>query len=452
MNNEPDSHAASDGATHARLNPALGHDEKTALRKAASASFIGNFIEWFDYASYGYLATVIATVFFPAEDRTVALLSTFFVFAISFVLRPIGAVFWGNWGDKYGRRWALSWSIIVMSGATFLIAFIPSYATIGIAAPALLLILRMAQGFSASGEYAGAAAFLAEYAPQGKRGLYTSLVPASTAAGLLVGSLFATVLHTTLSEDAVTSWGWRIPFLLAGPLGLVGRYIRVHLEDSPVYQHLVENAAKNVARAPVREVLSKHWKKVMIAFGVTCLNAAGFYLVLSYMPTYLAEELKVPETPAFLASTVALAVYIGSIFLMGHLSDIVGRKRMLVIACVLFIVLTVPLFALLGTGNFAVIVAVEIAFVILLSTNDGTLATFLAEMFPTRVRYTGFALSFNTANALLGGTAPLVATWLIGVTHSTLAPAFYLVIVAIGALGAMLASHETAFSSLEEST
>ncbi|MDO4784169.1 MAG: MFS transporter [Propionibacteriaceae bacterium] len=428
----------------------LSHDERVALRKAASASFIGNFIEWFDYASYGYLAAVIATVFFPAEDESVGLMAAFTVFALSFLLRPIGAVFWGNWGDKYGRRWALSWSIIIMSAATFLIGILPGYAAIGIAAPTLLLILRMVQGFSASGEYAGAAAFLAEYAPEGKRGLYTSLVPASTAAGLLVGSLFVTVLHTTLNPESLASWGWRIPFLLAGPLGLIGRYIRVHLEDSPVYQHLVEGAARNVAKAPVREVLSKHSKSVLIAFGVTCLNAAGFYLVLSYMPTYLAEELKLDHTSAFLASTIALSVYIGSIFFMGHISDVVGRKRMLIIACVLFIVLTVPLFALLNTSSFLVIVLVEIAFVILLSTNDGTLATFLAETFPTRVRYTGFALSFNTANALLGGTAPVVATWLISETGSTMAPAFYLAAVALAALGAMLVSKETAFKSLEE--
>jgi MHS family proline/betaine transporter-like MFS transporter len=450
MKNELGPHATRGGAGSASAKTGMGHDERAVLRKAASASFIGNFIEWFDYASYGYLATVIATVFFPSGDRAVALMSTFFVFAISFLLRPVGAIFWGNWGDRFGRRWALSWSILVMSGATFLITFIPGYATIGLGAPALLFLLRMAQGFSASGEYAGASAFLAEYAPAGKRGLYTAMVPASTAVGLLVGSIFATVLHTTLSDEALTGWGWRIPFFLAGPLGLIGRYIRVHLEDSPVYQNLVQASSANVSRAPVREVLIRHWKKVMIAFGVTCLNAAGFYLILSYMPTYLSEELRVPETPAFLASTVALVVYIGSIFLMGHLSDMAGRKRMLIIACVLFIVLTVPLFALLGMANFAVIVAVEIAFVILLSTNDGTLATFLAETFPTRVRYTGFALSFNTANALLGGTAPFVATWLISVTGSTMAPAYYLVVVAIAALGAMLASRETAFRSLEE--
>ena len=293
-------------------------------------------------------------------------MSTFAVFAVSFILRPIGAVLWGNWGDRFGRRWALSWSILFMSGSTFLIAFLPGYAAIGIAAPGLLLRLRMVQGFSASGEYAGAATFLSEYAPANKRGMYTSLVPASTAAGLLFGSLFVTVLVVSTSDAAMESWGWRLPFLLAGPLGLIGRYIRVHLEDSPAYRRLSEGA-----------------------------------------------------TP----TTISLTVYIGSIFLLGHISDRIGRRRMLLTACVLFIVLTM---------------------------NDGTLATFLAEMFPTSVRYTGFAVSFNTANALFGGTAPFVATWLIDVTGSVMAPAWYLVIVSALALTAMFGTRETAFRALRE--
>ncbi|WP_341359962.1 MFS transporter [Georgenia sp. M64] len=423
--------------------------ERSALRRAAGASFIGNFVEWFDYASYGFLATVIARVFFPETDSTTALLATFAVFAVSFVMRPIGGIFWGSLGDRKGRRWALSWSILLMSGATFLIALLPGYATIGLAAPVLLLLLRMVQGFSASGEYAGAAAFLAEYAPAGRRGLYTCFVPASTATGLLAGSLFVTLLHATTSDAALDSWGWRIPFLLAGPLGLVGRYIRVHLEDSPKYREMAASADRQTTRcAPVTEVLRRHRGKVAIAFGVTCLNAVAFYLLLSYMPTYLVTELGMREDLSFLASTISLTVYIAAVFAMGHLSDRFGRRRMLILACVLFIVLTVPLFTLLQGVNLAVVIAVEIAFGVMLTANDGTLATFLAEIFPTRVRYSGFALSFNAANALFGGTAPFVATWLIQVTGSAAAPAWYLTAAAVLALGAMIASRETAFTEL----
>mgnify|MGYP002244397673 CR=1 FL=1 len=192
-------------------------EQQSMVKKVAFSSFLGNFIEWFDYASYSYFATVIALVFFPSGSHTVAMLQTFGVFALSFVLRPIGALFWGNFGDKKGRKGALAISIMFMSGASFLIGCLPSYAMIGIAAPALLLLLRMVQGFSASGEYAGAATFLGEYAPADKRGIYCSLIPASTAIGLLAGSTLATVMTSSLSSDALTAWGWRLPFLMAGP-------------------------------------------------------------------------------------------------------------------------------------------------------------------------------------------------------------------------------------------
>lgn len=414
-----------------------------ALRRAATASFIGNFVEWFDYASYGYLATVIAVVFFPEGDPTVSLMLAFAVFAISFILRPIGAIVWGNWGDKFGRRWALSWSILLMSGATFLIGFLPNYAAIGIAAPLLLLALRMIQGFSASGEYAGAGTFLAEYAPKEKRGLYTSIVPASTATGLLAGSLTVALLHSLLSDASMQDWGWRIPFIMAGPMGLIGRYIRVHLEDSPVYRELQEDSEDRITRTPVRDLFRNHLRTVVVTFGVASLNAVAFYVILSYMPTYLSEELGFPDDQSFMASSITLAVYVFMIFGMGHFSDTLGRKKMLIVACLGFIVFSVPLFMALNTASFLVVVAVEIGFTFLLTMNDGTLPTFLAESFPTEVRYSGFALSFNTANALLGGTAPFIATWLIAQTGSVLAPAWYLVAISILALVAMLLAKST---------
>ncbi len=419
--------------------------EHTALKKAALASFIGNFVEWFDYASYGYLAPVIAVVFFPEGDRAVGLMLTFAVFAISFILRPIGAIVWGNLGDKRGRRWALSWSILLMSGATFLIGFLPGFVAIGVGAPLLLLALRMIQGFSASGEYAGASTFLAEYAPPGRRGIYTSIVPASTATGLLAGSLMIAMLHAVLSAPNMESWGWRIPFLLAGPLGIIGRYIRVHLEDSPVYRELVEGSAEAIPKTPIRELFRSHLRTVLVSLGVASLNAVAFYVILSYLPTYLSVELGFPTEEAFLASSITLAVYVALIFVQGDLSDHLGRRRMLIVACVGFILLSVPLFSVLQGAGFVVVVAVEIGFTILLTMNDGTLPTFLAESFPTEVRYTGFALTFNAANALLGGTAPFICTWLIAETGSVLAPAWYLAAISVLALGAMIAAKGVSF-------
>ncbi|WP_156367528.1 MFS transporter [Arthrobacter sp. Leaf69] len=444
--NGPESNSGHGGSSSAQstlngpADPGGGVSKETR-RRVIAASFIGNFVEWFDYAVYGYLAVTIAAVFFPESDPQTGLLLTFALFAISFLVRPLGGFVWGHIGDRVGRRTALSLSILIMSGATFCIALIPGYDTIGIWAPILLLIIRVAQGFSASGEYAGASAFLVEYAPANKRGLYAAVVPASTAAGLLLGSLLAGLLTTLLSSEAMQSWGWRLPFLLAAPMGLIGRYIRTKLEDTPVFRELA--AEDQTIKAPVFGLFRNHWRLLLKAVGAVLLNAVGFYVILSYMPTYLSSELGLGATESFLATTIALLTYIGFIFLTGMLSDRYGRKKVLIAASISFIVLTVPAFALLGTGSFLVIVLVQILLGAMLTLNDGTLPSFLAEMFPTRVRYSGFAVSFNLSNALFGGTAPFMATLLIAATGNDLAPAWYLVAAAIISLIAVALSRET---------
>jgi len=418
-------------------------------RRVVAASFIGNFVEWFDYAVYGYLAATISTVFFPETDRTTGLLLTFAVFAISFFVRPVGGLVWGHIGDKVGRRSALSYSILVMSIATFAIALLPTYAAVGLLSPVLLLLVRVVQGFSASGEYAGASSFLVEYAPPHRRGLYAAVVPASTAAGLLFGSLLAALLTGVLSDDQMHSWGWRLPFLLAAPMGLIGRYIRYRLEDTPAFRALEGQA--EVAKAPVVEMLRTHRRPLLLALGAALLNAVAFYVLLGYMPTYLSEELGFGASESFLATTIALATYIGFIFLTGIASDRFGRRSVLLTASALFVVCTVPAFLLLDGAGFLTVVVVQVLLGGMLTLNDGTLPSFLAEMFPTRVRYSGFAVSFNLANAIFGGTAPFVATLLISQTGSTIAPAWYLVAAAVVSAGAVLMSRETARSPLRES-
>ncbi|WP_254455953.1 MFS transporter [Paeniglutamicibacter quisquiliarum] len=422
-----------------RPDPA-GIGKKTRT-KVVAASFIGNFVEWFDYAVYGYLAVTITAVFFPDSDPATGLMLTFALFAISFLVRPLGGFVWGHLGDKIGRREALSWSILIMSAATFCIALIPSYNTIGIWAPILLLIIRVVQGFSASGEYAGASAFLVEYAPANRRGLYAAVVPASTATGLLLGSLLAALLTGMLEPEQMQSWGWRLPFLLAAPMGLIGRYIRTKLEDSPVFKELAKE--DNAVKAPVSSLFKNHWRQLVQAVGAVLLNAVGFYLILSYMPTHLSQNIGLSETASYVATTVALATYIGFIFVVGMLSDRFGRKKVLMSASILFVVLTVPSFMLLETGNFLVVVLVQILLGAMLSLNDGTLPSFLAEMFPTRVRYSGFAVSFNLSNALFGGTAPFVATVLIASSGTDLAPGWYLMGAAVISLVAVAFSVET---------
>lgn len=437
--------AADSGIAGGQAHPEIVVDKNTR-RRVVAASFVGNFVEWFDYAVYGYLATTIATAFFPEADRQVALLSTFALFAVSFLVRPIGGFVWGSIGDRVGRRTALSWSILIMSLATFCMALIPSYALIGFWAPVLLLIIRVVQGFSASGEYAGASAFLVEYAPPNRRGLYAAVVPASTAAGLLLGSLLAALLTGLLSTEQMNSWGWRLPFLLAAPMGLIGRYIRTKLEDTPVFQQLLDE--EDVDKTPVMDLFRNHWRALIIATGAVLLNAVGFYVILSYMPTYLSEEIGLGSTESYLATTIALLTYIGFILLTGMLSDRYGRKKVLIAASVCFILFTVPAFMLLNTDSFLVIVLVQILLGAMLTLNDGTLPSFLAEMFPTQVRYSGFAVSFNLSNALFGGTAPFVATLLITWSGSDLAPAWYLAAAALITLIAVALARETSTQPL----
>ncbi|MBS6515971.1 MAG: MFS transporter [Bifidobacterium longum] len=383
--------------TSARLmNSTPQTEEQAMVRKVAVSSFLGNFIEWFDYASYSYFATTIALVFFPTDNHTVAMLQTFGVFALSFILRPIGALFWGSYGDKKGRKAALAHSIMFMSGASFLIGCLPSYSVIGVGAPILLLLLRMVQGFSASGEYAGAATFLGEYAPTSKRGIYCSLIPASTAIGLLAGSTLATLMAANMNSSAMVGWGWRVPFLLAGPFGLIVLYIRAKLADSPVYQSMNDALESKGAASADGQIAAK----------------SGMF------------------------------AYVFMVFGMGHISDKFGRKKVLIGACVAFIVLTVPAFLILNTSQFWPVLLVELAMCATLTANDGTLSSYLTETFPTSVRFTGFAFSFNLANAIFGGTASFIATGLIALTGSSIAPAWYMVGDAAIALVAMILSHE----------
>ena len=404
-------------------------EEHATLRRVAVSSFLGNFIEWFDYASYSYFATVIALVLMPPGDPTVALLETFGVFALSFLMRPVGAFFWGHMGDKKGRKWALATSILMMSAATFVIGLLPTFEAVGILAPILLLCLRMVQSFSASGEYAGAATFLAEYAPSNHRGLYCSLVPASTATGLLIGSALATFMFMTWGHDSsfVTEWGWRIPFLLAGPLGFIAHYIRTKLEDSPAFVKMEEGNKE--AEHPTHLVFKKYRKRLLSSVAATMVNAVGFYLVLTYLPTYLTSYTSMEASQAQLATDIALIAYLLIIFGSGTLSDKVGRRRMLLTACVAFIVLSIPCFLMLGTASLPIVIVAELIMCVTLSLNDANIACYQAEMFPTEVRYTGAALGSNIAYVVFGGTASFVATALIDATGNGLMPAFYMMAI-----------------------
>ena len=429
----------------------VAHEPHGDLKRVAASSFLGNFIEWFDYATYTYFAITIGQVFFPGSEVNSTLMA-FAIFALAFIFRPLGAMFWGSMGDKKGRKQSLAISVLLMSGAAFLIGCLPSYQAIGLASPILLLVLRSVQGFSVAGEYSGAAVFLAEYAPPEKRGRYCSLVPASTATGLLAGSTMALVLKMVLPEAAIIEWGWRIPFLLAGPLGLITHYIRTRVSDSPVYQEMQEKleAKGESDDKPIKLLLTKHLRPLLVSFGACMLNAVGFYAVLTYLPNYLQDTVGYDAGSSSLITTICLVAYIAFIFLSGRISDKVGRKKMLIIACVGFIIFTVPAFYLLNSQNFAIILIVELVMCLLLTINDGTLSSYLSETFPTEVRYSGFALSFNFANAIFGGSASFISIALIEATGNAIAPAWYMVAISVVAFIAMCMTHDHSGKKLDD--
>ncbi len=405
--------------------------ERKVPFKVAASSFLGNFIEWFDYATYAYFAITIGIVFFPESEVDSTMLA-FAVFAISFIFRPLGAAFWGSMGDKKGRKWSLSLSIFMMTGAAFLIGCLPSFETIGLLSPLLLLCLRSVQGFSAAGEYSGAAVFLAEYSPAKHRGKYCALVPASTAAGLLAGSTAALLIKLLLPEADVIAWGWRIPFLLAGPLGIVAHYIRTRLEDSPTFEEASSETTRiKEAPNPARLVFKKYRKRLLASIAATMVNSVGFYLVLTYLPTYLTSYAGMEAAPAQLATDIALVAYIAILMGAGKVSDIVGRKKMLLGACVAFIVLSIPAFMMLNTASLPIVIAGELILCATLSINDSNIACYQAEMFPTEVRYTGAALGSNIAYVIFGGTASFVATALIDITGNGMAPAYYMMAICL---------------------
>lgn len=383
---------------------------------------LGTFIEWFEYASYAYLATTISMVFFPNAEPNVALLQTFGVFALSFLVRPIGGLFWGHFGDRIGPKRTLTLTIVGMGIATFTIGIVPGYTTIGVAAPILLLLARMFQSFCASGEYSGAAVLLAEHAPANRRARWVSMVPLATSAGFLGASVAATVLNGLLGAEVMQEWGWRIPFLLAAVLTIVVRYIRSKVSDSPIRQAMEKD--ESVASAPLLQLMRGHWKSVLRMLLIMAVNASGYYLVLTYMVTYIEVELGLSPFQSSAILSLSLILYLPLIVIGAWLSDSFGRRRLLLVNAVGFIVLSYPAFVLLGQSGFLGVLLIQISLVALFSLNDATFAVYFIEAVPPQVRLSGFSVPFNFGNAIFGGTAPFIATWLIAVTDNARAPAF----------------------------
>jgi MHS family proline/betaine transporter-like MFS transporter len=408
----------------------------TAVRRAVIGASIGNAVEWFDFAIYGFLATFIAGQFFPAGDETAALLNTFAIFAAAFFMRPLGGLVFGPLGDRIGRQKVLALVILLMSAATLLIGVLPTYRTIGVAAPLLLLALRCLQGFSAGGEYGGGAVYLAEYAEPARRGFTVTFMAWSGVLGFLLGSVTVTALQAALPAGAMDSYGWRIPFLLAAPLGLVGLYIRLRLDDTPEFTDL--STRDDVAAQPLREALTTSWRPILQVIGLFLIFNVGYYVVFTFLPSYLIKTLHVGRTASFLSITLASLVALVLILPLAALSDRVGRRPLLLAGAGAFLVLAYPLFLLLNSGSVVAAITAHCALAAIESVYVSTAVTAGVELFATRVRYSGFSVGYNVCVAVFGGTTPYAVTWLTADIGSVIAPAAYLMVAAAVSLGTVV--------------
>nr|WP_234020936.1 MFS transporter [Streptomyces sp. Tu 6176] len=409
--------------------------EPPLLRRAVGASALGNCMEWFDFGVYSYLAATIGKVFFPGASPGAQVISSFATFAAAFVVRPLGGLFFGPLGDRLGRQKVLATTMIMMAAGTFAIGLIPSYGTIGIAAPVLLLLARMVQGFSTGGEYGGATTFVAEYSPDRRRGFLSSWLDFGTFVGYALGSALVTVLNFLLTDPQMLSWGWRIPFLIAGPLGGIGLYMRLKLEESPAFQQQLDEHEKSLAQqsagSEFRTIVKKHWAALLICMGIVLLYNVTNYMVTGYLPTYQTETLHRSSSSADLLVLLGMVWIVLLITFIGRLSDHVGRRPVYGVAAAAMIVLAIPSFLLLKMhGTWPPIAGVLILSTLLACFAAPSAAT-LPALFPTAVRYAAMGIGFNFAVAAFGGTTPLVTAALVSATGDDLMPAYYLMLAGV---------------------
>lgn len=414
-------------------------------RRAVSAAVVGNVLEWYDFAVYAYLAATLAEKFFPRADGTSALLSSFLAYGLGFVARPLGGVVLGRIGDTRGRRAALLVTIFLMAGGTVMIGLLPTYASIGVAAPLLLVVARLLQGFSAGGDWGTATAYIVEWAPNGRRGFYGSIQQTSVVAGLLLGSGLAALLNTMFTPETMSAWGWRVPFLFGGLLGPVGMYMRRSIEETPVYR-----AARATQDAsPVGAGTA--WSLAARAFGFTIVWTVSYYVLLTYMPTWTEQYLHLSASEALWSNSLGLLVLLLTIPFMGWLSDRWGRKPLLLTCCVAFIVLPYPVFRFLvanGGASLSALIVVQVAFALLIAMFSGPGPSAIAEIFPTRTRSTWMTSGYALAVAIFGGFAPFISVWLIGHFHSSIIHTMYLMAAAAVSTVVISTMPETAFEEL----
>jgi MHS family proline/betaine transporter-like MFS transporter len=415
--------------------------ESEQRRRSVGSAMIGHVLEWYDFSVYLYLAGIIARQFYPHADESVSLLSVIGAFGVGYVARPVGAIVIGRLADTRGRRAAFLLCIFLMAGSTLAMAVLPTQAMVGLAAPVLLFATRLVQGFSAGGEWGVSAAYLVETAPRHRRGLYGSLQQVGIIGGIALGSASVAVLHTVLTAEQMTEWGWRLPFLVGSMIGVVGLTLRRTLLESPAYQAAiaVKEPRKQSGFGPAAQAL-----------GTVMVWSAAIYILVNYLPALTQIELKLSSIEALWANTVLLAVLAGVIPLMGHLSDLYGRKKPLLACCLALIVLPYPLFSYLDASNAPVwaVVMIQLGFMVVIAGLLGAGPAALAELFPTRVRVRWMTPTYTFAVVVIGALVPYLASGLIERYSAPSIYALYLGIAAVISGAEILLLRETAFDEL----
>ena len=432
--------------------------DDSKLKKAITAAALGNAMEWFDFGVYGFLAYVLGQVFFPGASPGVQMIAALATFSVPFLVRPLGGVVFGMLGDKFGRQKVLSVTIIIMALSTFAIGLIPGYDTIGIWAPVLLLLAKLAQGFSIGGEYSGAAIFVAEYSPDRKRGFMGSWLDFGSIAGFVMGAGVVVLISTIMGEAALHEWGWRIPFFLALPLGLIGLYLRHALEETPAFQQHVDEmnsddrkSIENPPRVSLREIASKYWKSLTVCVGLVIATNVTYYMLLTYMPSYLSHNLNYSADHGVL---IIIAIMIGMLFVqpvIGLLSDKIGRKPFVIGGSVGLFILAYPAFMMINSDEIGLIFLGLLILAVLLNCFTGVMASILPAIFPTHIRYSALAIAFNIS-VLIAGATPTAAAWLVEATGNLYMPAYYLMVVAVVGLITGIKMIETANKPLRGAT
>lgn len=407
-----------------------------SLVKTITVSMIGNLFEWFDFALFGYFAPIIGKLFFPSDDPITELISAFGVFAAGFLVRPIGGVIFGHIGDRLGRKKALVLTITLMAVPTAIIGCLPTYMQIGIAAPILLVLMRMLQGLSMGGNYGGSITFTTEHTNPKHRGLIGSFAITSCLIGILLGSATAAVLSFVLPETDLYSWGWRIPFIIGIVICLVGYYMRRNIPESPEY--VVAQESGKIQQHPVLEVFREHGRTLVNIVLIVMLHDLSFYILFVYMASYLSEVVGLSKNAALTINTINLLVVSCMTIASAWLSDRIGRKPVLAIASVMFIIVTIPLLSIVShTTDITTVLISQMILAVAVGGYFGPLPALMVESYPTMVRFSAIAITTNISGPLFGGTAPMLVAYLVNLTGSSLVPAYYLTAGAVIALVAL---------------